>query len=269
MSLLPTVCWTGIVYREVAAGDDAGSTARLRLVVLSAGESATQLIIPCSVKDPVLARVVLSELTSGCIVRVTGTLRIPNSDDGFWLDVTSVERLLTVPVPDFTSGQGLPQRGPCVAWEGYVTGEVHAGTGAAAHMGLIVSWTDDPVDELVMPVAISDPALAQDLTELQEGHHLRLTGHLCLSPSGDTLWLEATGTEVLDAPALCVIGDGPASLYWHHIHGTRDRSYVVADLGGSHLSVWSPSGYWVGYAFGPGEVDTKIAEYEQKLTRDS
>lgn len=64
-------------------------------------EAATEPVHPCAVNDPDQARVVLTELQPGSVARVTGSLCVPDPDDGLWLDITGLERLPTGPVITF------------------------------------------------------------------------------------------------------------------------------------------------------------------------
>ncbi|MEH0557338.1 hypothetical protein [Streptomyces sp. B21-101] len=79
-----------------------------------------------------------------------------------------------------------------------------------ARFRLIVSPTDEMVDEMVVPCTATTPALAATvLHELAPGDQLRITGYLCLPRTPDEpIWLHVTTLEVLwAAPLILAVGD--------------------------------------------------------------
>ncbi|MFE1774270.1 hypothetical protein [Streptomyces sp. NPDC059008] len=72
----------GFLDEEAVPGDLHGATAR-RLTVSPTDERTDErtdeMILPCSVADPVLAHAVLSDLQPGGQLRVTGYLRLPRA----------------------------------------------------------------------------------------------------------------------------------------------------------------------------------------------
>ncbi|MFI6768166.1 hypothetical protein [Streptomyces sp. NPDC050355] len=67
----------GFLDEEAVPGDLNGSTARFQLTVSPTDERTDDMILPCSVADPVLAHAVLSDLQPGDQLRVTNCLRLP------------------------------------------------------------------------------------------------------------------------------------------------------------------------------------------------
>ncbi|MGG7569791.1 hypothetical protein [Streptomyces sirii] len=90
----------GFLDEEAVPGDLNGSTARFRLTVSPTDERTDEMILPCSVADPVLAHAVLSDLQPGDQQRVTGCLRLPRTpDEPMWLSVGQLEVLAVARAP--------------------------------------------------------------------------------------------------------------------------------------------------------------------------
>ncbi|MFD4543549.1 hypothetical protein [Streptomyces bauhiniae] len=88
----------GLLDEETVPGDLHGSTARFRLTVSPTDERTDEMILPCTVADPEMARQVLHELTPGDQLRVTGYLHLPRTpDEPMWLVVTTLAVLETAP----------------------------------------------------------------------------------------------------------------------------------------------------------------------------
>ncbi|MGW0607782.1 hypothetical protein [Streptomyces sp. NPDC002640] len=89
----------GYLDEETVPGDLHGSTARFRLTVSPTDERTDEMILPCSVADPVMARAVIHDLVPGDKLRVTGHLRLPRRpDEPMWLAVTALTVLETAPL---------------------------------------------------------------------------------------------------------------------------------------------------------------------------
>ncbi|MEC3992069.1 hypothetical protein VSR01_00295 [Actinacidiphila sp. DG2A-62] len=88
-----------------------------------------------------------------------------------------------------------------VVLDGYLDEEVAADdtVGTRARFRLIVSPTDELVDEMVLPCSVADSELAQAvLNELRPGDHIRVTGYLGLPRiSGHPMWLQVLTLELL------------------------------------------------------------------------
>lgn len=91
----------GYLDEETVPGNQECTTARFRLTVSPTDECVDEMIMPCSVTDPVMAHAVLNELRSGDLLRVTGYLRLPRTpDDVIWLQVVTLEVRATAPLLD-------------------------------------------------------------------------------------------------------------------------------------------------------------------------
>ncbi|MFJ5804049.1 hypothetical protein [Streptomyces decoyicus] len=78
-------------------GDTTGSTARFRLTVSPTHDGADEMVLPCSVADPVMARAVLHDLAPGDQLRVTGYLHLPRTPtEPMFLVVTELRVLQSV-----------------------------------------------------------------------------------------------------------------------------------------------------------------------------
>jgi hypothetical protein len=88
-----------------------------------------------------------------------------------------------------------------IVLDGYLDEEVAADdhVGTRARFRLIVSPTDELVDEMVLPCSVADPELtAAVLHELRPGDHVRVTGYLGLPRiSGHPMWLHVLTLELL------------------------------------------------------------------------
>ncbi|MFE7929867.1 hypothetical protein ACFU6S_14180 [Streptomyces sp. NPDC057456] len=102
-----------------------------------------------------------------------------------------------------------------VALDGFLDEETVPGSPdeTSARFRLIVSPTDEPVDEMVMPCTATTPALAAAvLHDLVPGDQLRITGYLRLPRTPDEpMWLDVT-LDVLWAAPLSAPTRGPADL---------------------------------------------------------
>jgi hypothetical protein len=89
-----------------------------------------------------------------------------------------------------------------IVLDGYLDEEVAADdtVGTRARFRLIVSPTDELVDEMVLPCSVSDSELtAAVLHDLRPGDHIRVTGYLELPRiSGHPMWLQVLSLELLN-----------------------------------------------------------------------
>jgi hypothetical protein len=88
-----------------------------------------------------------------------------------------------------------------VVLDGFLDEEVAADdtVGTRARFRLIVSPTDELVDEMVLPCSVADSELTKAvLHELRPGDHVRVTGYLGLPRiSGHPMWLHVLTLELL------------------------------------------------------------------------
>ncbi|SHN34471.1 hypothetical protein [Actinacidiphila paucisporea] len=88
-----------------------------------------------------------------------------------------------------------------IVLDGYLDEEVAADdtVGTRARFRLIVSPTDELVDEMVLPCSVADSELTNAvLNELRPGDHVRVTGYLGLPRiSGHPMWLQVLTLELL------------------------------------------------------------------------
>ncbi|WP_381805592.1 hypothetical protein [Streptomyces niveus] len=124
----------GFLDDETAPGPHDG-TARFRLTVSPTDGLADEMILPCTVTDPVMAHAVLHELRPGDQLRVTGHLRLPRTpDEPMWLDINALEVLDTAPLmstPETVTTSVLERYGPyaCVIHADTTTVPVWTETG--------------------------------------------------------------------------------------------------------------------------------------------
>ncbi|WP_331722602.1 hypothetical protein [Streptomyces sp. NBC_00122] len=142
----------GFLDEETVPGDLHGSTARFRLTVSPTDERTDEMILPCSVADPAMARTVIHDLVPGDKLRVTGYLRLPRTpDEPVWLVVTTLAVLETAPQlsdPAALSTAVIERYGPYVCWfDAEDSGEIPVWTEA----GVWVGTAGDPstLDELI------------------------------------------------------------------------------------------------------------------------
>ncbi|MFG2097215.1 hypothetical protein [Streptomyces sp. NPDC048612] len=69
----------GFLDEPTIPGDAIGSTARFRLTLSPTHEAMDDVVLPCSVTDPEMARAVLHDLAPGDQLRVTGYLHLPRT----------------------------------------------------------------------------------------------------------------------------------------------------------------------------------------------
>ncbi|WP_331745861.1 hypothetical protein [Streptomyces sp. NBC_00872] len=136
----------GFLDEETVPGDQHGASARFRLTISPTDERADEMILPCSVTDPVMAHHVLHELTLGDQLRVTGYLRIPGTpDEPMWLAVTALTVLETAPLmsdPAAATTAGIERSGPYVCWVDADTTEVEVFTETGDWVGTAPEPTD-------------------------------------------------------------------------------------------------------------------------------
>lgn len=211
-SPLPTVSWTGLVDAAIAPGNRDWTTARMRLIVPSSDRALPDLVVPCLISNTEQARFVLTELQRGDVVRITGSICDPVPDDAFWVDVTDIQRLDTMPTPSDFDDAAAVYRSPEVTWEGVVDVEPkgRGADGRSAGMGLLISPTEEIVDAVELPAVVNDPELALTLlSSFMYGERLRVTGHLCLSPANGGLRMEVTDLETLGSAPWATPGTEP------------------------------------------------------------
>ncbi|MFI9080941.1 hypothetical protein ACIGW8_31480 [Streptomyces sioyaensis] len=93
----------GFLDEETMPGS--GTTARFRLTVSPTNDGTDEMVLPCSVADPVMAHAVLHDLAPGNPLRVTGYLHLPRTPtEPMFLVVTELRvlqstLLLDAPAP--------------------------------------------------------------------------------------------------------------------------------------------------------------------------
>ncbi|MFD8789397.1 hypothetical protein [Streptomyces vinaceus] len=142
----------GFLDEETVPGDLHGSTARFRLTVSPTDERTDEMILPCSVADPAMARTVIHDLAPGDKLRVTGYLRLPRTpDEPMWLAVTTLAVLETAPKlsdPAALSTAVIERYGPYVCWfDAEDSGEIPVWTEAGAWVG--TAGDPDALNELI------------------------------------------------------------------------------------------------------------------------
>ncbi|WP_331725035.1 hypothetical protein [Streptomyces sp. NBC_00040] len=142
----------GFLDEETVPGDLYGSTARFRLTVSPTDERTDEMILPCSVADPAMARTVIHDLVPGDKLRVTGYLRLPRSpDEPMWLAVNTLAVLETAPQlsdPAALSTTVIERYGPYVCWfDAEDSGEIPVWTEAGVWVG--TAGDPDALDELI------------------------------------------------------------------------------------------------------------------------
>jgi hypothetical protein len=110
----------------------------------------------------------------------------------------------------------MDHSGIAVTLDGFLYDEAVRGDRCetTARFRLVVSPTDEVVDEMVVPCTATTPVLAAAvLHDLAPGDQLRITGYLCLPRTPDEpIWLDVTTLEVLWAAPLSAPTRGPADL---------------------------------------------------------
>ncbi|MGW2393926.1 hypothetical protein ACWCYK_31210 [Streptomyces lydicamycinicus] len=69
----------GFLDEPTMPGDATGSIARFRLTASPTHDGTDEMVLPCSVADPVMAHAVLHDLAPGDQLRVTGYLHLPRT----------------------------------------------------------------------------------------------------------------------------------------------------------------------------------------------
>jgi hypothetical protein len=137
----------GFLDDETVPGDLHGTSARFRIFVSPTDERTDEMVLPCTVTDPVMAAAVLQDLVPGDKVRVTGYFRVPSTpDEPMWLAVTTLELLQTAPQHTTDPGDAitamLERYGPYVCYIDADTDEVPVWTETGAWVGV----ADTPAD---------------------------------------------------------------------------------------------------------------------------
>jgi hypothetical protein len=139
----------GFVDEETVPGDLNGTTARFRLTVSPTDERTDEMILPCTVVDPHMARAVLHDVEPGTKLRVTGYLRLPRTpDEPMWLDVDTLEVLEPAPPlsdppdPAAAATAVIGRYGPYICFFDADTTEVPVWTETGAWVGTAA----EPID---------------------------------------------------------------------------------------------------------------------------
>ncbi|WP_415940013.1 hypothetical protein [Streptomyces sp. 039-1] len=145
--------------------------------------------------------------------------------------------------------------------------------GAPVRFQLVVSPTEDRVDELVLPCTVTQSELAHAIVnELGASDLLRVSGRIRLPQTpGDVLQLDVTAIEVLDTGVdlASVSTDdeiGPAELSEHGFVERTGHYQVWHDPDAGLSSIWHTSGTWLDSTDDPSELGTVIEVFEQRRT---
>ncbi|WP_217208905.1 hypothetical protein [Streptomyces sp. AC550_RSS872] len=149
MGAADAIALDGFLDEETVPGLH-GTSTRFRIFVSPTDERTDEMVLPCTVTDPVMAAAVLNDLVPGDKVRVTGYFRVPRTpDEPMWLAVTALELLQTAPQPthpDPDTGEAitamLERYGPYVCFIDADTDEVPVWTETGAWVGV----ADTPAD---------------------------------------------------------------------------------------------------------------------------
>ncbi|GHB68068.1 hypothetical protein GCM10010377_68730 [Streptomyces viridiviolaceus] len=143
--------------------------------------------------------------------------------------------------------------------------------GTRACFQLVVSPTDDRIDELVMPCHVVDPELAHAvLHDLGAGDLLRVTGELHLPRTpGDGLRLHVTDITVLETGPDLAHADtdqdlAPEALPDHGLLERHGDYQVWHDPDTGRSSVWHTSGEWAGTTDDPTALTDVITAHAQR-----
>ncbi|MDJ0345789.1 hypothetical protein QMK19_34930 [Streptomyces sp. H10-C2] len=100
-------------------GDESGATAAFRLIHSPTDHAADEMLLPCLVTDPVLARTALDELEEGDLLRVEGLLMLPcaTADGVLRLQVEAIEVLSPAPIREIEP-DSVERYGPYVIVNG-------------------------------------------------------------------------------------------------------------------------------------------------------
>ncbi|WPO76291.1 hypothetical protein [Streptomyces sp. KN37] len=132
--------------------------------------------------------------------------------------------------------------------------------GAAPHTArfqLVVSPTEDLVDDVIWSCTTGDPRITHELlTDIQPGDLLRVTGIL-LQPS--------TPAEAarLTVDALQVLATAPARALQEMVLDRYGDYIVVFDADTDAVPVFTACGQWVGWAETPDTITTLIDVHER------
>ncbi|WRZ96414.1 hypothetical protein OHB54_46555 (plasmid) [Streptomyces sp. NBC_01007] len=164
---------------------------------------------------------------------------------------------------------------PAIVLDGYLDDQTLPDDlhGTTTAFQLVVSPTDDRIDELVMPCHTADPALAHTvLHKLGASDLLRITGHLQLPRTqGDALRLHVTAIAVLasgcDLPSVDTDDDlTPEALSDTGVIERYGAYQVWHDPDTARSSVWHTTGYWVADT-DPADLGTVITAHEATSPR--
>lgn len=149
--------------------------------------------------------------------------------------------------------------------------------GTTARFRLVVSPTDERVDEMLIPCSVTDPALAHSvLHELMLGDQLRVTGYLRLPRTpDDVMWLEVHTIEVLNTAPLRLVdpdaplpGEPPLTEELREDQAVplleRCASYVVLHDPTGLTHVWHATGACVGETDNPADITDLIDTFERR-----
>ncbi|TLS45733.1 hypothetical protein FE633_13275 [Streptomyces montanus] len=175
---------------------------------------------------------------------------------------------MTAPLP-------APPPGGLIALDGYLDDQTLPDdvSGESVRFQLVVSPTEDRVDELVMPCTVATPQLAHAvLHDLGASDVLRVSGHLQFPQEpGDVLLLQVSAIHVLDSGVdLSQVGSeddlGPELLAEYGFIDRYGDYQVWHDPDTCLTSVWHAFGKWVDSTDDPSTLGDLIAEHQQRTT---
>ena len=126
-----------------------------------------------------------------------------------------------------------------------------------ARFQLVVSLTDDVVDDVVWSCTTSNPRIAHALlTEIQPGDLLHVSGTLVQpSDTGEAAQLTVDALEVLAAAPTRALQEMVLDRYGDYV--------VVFDADTEAVPVFTTGGQWVGTAESPDVIGTLIEIHER------
>lgn len=178
-----------------------------------------------------------------------------------------------------------------IVLDGYLDEEVAADdtVGTRARFRLIVSPTDELVDEMVLPCSVADSELTKAvLHELRPGDHIRVTGYLGLPRiSGHPMWLQVLTLELLGTLPLDPTDDTDDQADDADTSAAADpivpASDTLSDVGrlerfGPYIvwsdpdlcadTVWTETGDLLGTAVYPDTATTLIDSHQRRAYGD-
>ncbi|MGW7425772.1 hypothetical protein ACWGJB_38070 [Streptomyces sp. NPDC054813] len=165
--------------------------------------------------------------------------------------------------------------GGLIVLEGYLDDETLPDdlSGETTRFQLVVSPTEDRIDELVMPCTVTEPGLAHAVvTDLGASDLLRVSGHLQLPRDpGDGIRLQVSAIHVLENGVDLSHVDsedelGPVALSEYGYIERYGDYQTWNDPDACLTSLWHTSGEWVASTDDPSALGDLIAAHRRRAT---